>query len=933
MRCAADSPRLVLPAAPALVVHLRGAVWLTPDGEIEAVTAAEALRRGRETPPLVCHRLAVAARLGLKGDPLAAFDLLELFAFVEPACFAVPTIRGLAEVLGLPLPDSHEDEAATLVLAARALLDRLARRLPAEPPARQADAKSIAWVMARGGWAWGPSVLAALGAAQDEGHGAAGLKVWDRLGEWSEHAPEPPPGSIAVEPTEARQRLAAMLGEGAEQRPSQADYASAAALAFAPRLAPGAPRLVLAEAGTGTGKTLGYIAPASLWAEKNQGPVWVSTFTRNLQRQLDGELDRLYPDAALKARKVVIRKGRENYLCLLNLEEAVQRLAPPGLMHRGAAVPQSGEAVSLGLMARWALASRDGDMVGGDLPGWLVELLGKARTLGLADRRGECIYAACPHFRKCFIERTVRRARRADIVVANHALVMMQAALGGLDDGVLPSRYVFDEGHHLFDAADSAFSAALSGFETAELRRWLLGAEAEGQRTRARGLKRRCEDLVAGSPEAAEALDEALRAACALPAPGWQQRVAEGRGQGDCESFLGLVRQQVYARSAGQDGPYSLECDPRPASPGLAEAAVALASAFGELIRPLRSLAKLLAALLGDEAAELDISTRQRIEAITRSIDRRALIPLAAWKDMLAGLGDEAKPEFVEWLGVERIDGRDVDLGFHRHWVDPMQPFARSIAASAHGLLITSATLRDGSGEVEADWAAAERRTGAPQFPAPPVRAAMPSPFDYETCTRVLVVTDVRKDDFEQVASAYRELFKAAGGGGLGLFTAVSRLREVWKRVAGPLDAAGIRLLAQHVEGMDNGTLVDIFRAEHDACLLGTDAMRDGVDVPGQSLRLIVFDRVPWPRPDLLHKARRAAFGGKAYDDMITRLRLKQAFGRLVRRAGDVGVFVLLDPMMPSRLAGAFPPGVIPRRVGLAEAVRETAEFLKEMRT
>ena len=98
--------------------------------------------------------------------------------------------------------------------------------------------------------------------------------------------------------------------------------------------------------------------------------------------------------------------------------------------------------------------------------------------------------------------------------------------------------------------------------------------------------------------------------------------------------------------------------------------------------------------------------------------------------------------------------------------------------------------------------------------------------------------------------------------------------------------------------------------------------------MPGRSLRLIVFDRVPWPRPSILHRARRKAFGGRAYDDMLTRLRLKQAYGRLVRRAADHGVFVLLDPMMPSRLAGAFPDGVEIARVGLAEAVSETEKFL-----
>ena len=104
--------------------------------------------------------------------------------------------------------------------------------------------------------------------------------------------------------------------------------------------------------------------------------------------------------------------------------------------------------------------------------------------------------------------------------------------------------------------------------------------------------------------------------------------------------------------------------------------------------------------------------------------------------------------------------------------------------------------------------------------------------------------------------------------------------------------------------------------------------MRDGVDVPGRSLRLIVFDRVPWPRPTILHRARRAAFGGNRYADTLTRLKLAQAYGRLIRRADDFGVFVLLDPMLPSRLTGAFPDGVAVERIGLAEAVARVRTFL-----
>jgi ATP-dependent DNA helicase DinG len=109
---------------------------------------------------------------------------------------------------------------------------------------------------------------------------------------------------------------------------------------------------------------------------------------------------------------------------------------------------------------------------------------------------------------------------------------------------------------------------------------------------------------------------------------------------------------------------------------------------------------------------------------------------------------------------------------------------------------------------------------------------------------------------------------------------------------------------------------------------LGTDALRDGVDVPGDALRLIVFDRVPWPRPDILHKARRKNFGGRGYDDRIVRMRLRQAYGRLLRRGDDLGVFVLLDAATPSRLMSAFPEGVEASRVGLAEAVEITRLFL-----
>jgi ATP-dependent DNA helicase DinG len=905
----ASARGVLVPQGPVLVAGIREVLWLSPEGEIEVLSPAEARGRVEIEPPMLCHANATARRLDSPG--FAALDLLELFAFVYPARFCVPTPRGLAEGLGLPLPRRPAETCVTLATAARALLQALGEETDAE-------CLAVAEAMDRGGWLWAPAVLAALPPA-DPGarRHASGLRVWTRLPEWAEIAPGPAPGNEPVQPEEARSHLARLLGANAEPRPQQADYAAAISAAFAPRDVPDRPHAVLAEAGTGVGKTLGYIATASLWAEKNRGSVWISTFTRNLQTQIAGELDRLYPDPELKRRQVVVRKGRENFLCLLNYEEAtIAAMTRPGR-----------SAAQLGLIARWIAASEAGDLIAGDFPGWLAELMGRARVSVLADRRGECVHSACPHFRRCFVEKNIRKARGARIVVANHALVMAQAALGGLDDAMVPTRYVFDEGHHLLEAADSAFSVRLSGREGRELRRWIVGAEGSGG-SRARGLRRRIGDLVEAEDDGAKALIDVLAASRVLPADGWVQRVAEGRGLQGFESFLALVRQQVLARAALADAGYGLQAEARPPIHGLVAVGIPLAMGLERLTAALGRLASILRIRLEDPENPPDPGLRQRLDATVRGLDRRADLQLAAWVRLLRDLSDAPRPETVEWFSLDRLDGFETDVAVTRSWIDPGIPFAQLVARPAHGLVVTSATLTDGNPDPDLAWRGAEAATGLRHLAVSPAAARIASPFDYPTQTRIFVVIDIPRDDIGQVAAAYAALFAAARGGALGLFTAIARLRAVHQRIASVLEARGLLLLAQHVDAMSTATLVDIFRAEEDSCLLGTDAIRDGVDVPGRSLRLLVFDRVPWPRPDILHRARKPVFGGAQYSDQIARLRLRQAYGRLVRRADDRGVFIILDRALPSRLLSAFPSGVAVARVPLVAAVEETAQFL-----
>ncbi|HZH47209.1 MAG TPA: helicase C-terminal domain-containing protein, partial [Roseococcus sp.] len=475
--------------------------------------------------------------------------------------------------------------------------------------------------------------------------------------------------------------------------------------------------------------------------------------------------------------------------------------------------------------------------------------------------------------------------------------------------------------------------------ETAELRRWILGAE--GGRSRAKGLRARIEELAGDLPELLGPLEMALHAARALPTGGWFSRIGDEVALTDnpTELFLHAVKRQALARAREDDGIYSLEVDLHPVTPDVLDTGDALARALRLLEEPLTLLRdRLRERLETPDAEEQEVGERIRLETAMGGIERRALTPLVAWRGMLGQLAAPApepgtRPVMVDWLQLDRREGRDFDAGLHRHWLDPTIPFIQTVAAPAHGLLVTSATLTDAAkrDDPETAWREAEARTGAVHLPLPALRAAVPSPFDYAANTRALVVTDVDGRQAGAVASAMQQLFLAAGGGALGLFTAIRRLRDVAHRIAPALEARGIPLYAQHVDGMDNATLVDIFRAEEDSCLLGTDAMRDGVDVPGRALRLLVFDRVPWPRRTILNRERRLHLSEgnpQGHDDAAARHKLRQAFGRLVRRADDRGVFVLLDRAAPSRVLSALPEGVAVQRVTLAQAVEETHALL-----
>ncbi len=903
-------PSLPLPAIHASHIG----IWIADaGGRTQRVGRGAAIAAVGATPHLLIGAPLTGDRLGY--PELSGLDLLELFAFLYPARFTVPTPAGIAAAIGLPPPKSEADVAAFLPQATAAMLASLADD---NWPEREGAWHGLQ-ALTRQRWPWAPLIEPQLAPPTK-----ADRWLFARLPEWEEAPPRPQPRQVRIDDADVAARLDMLTGDGAERRPGQQDYARATAAIFEPRERKAAPQMLVAEAGTGIGKTLGYLAPAKQWIDAAAGSVCISTFTKALQRQLARETEKLYPDPALHREKVVVRKGRENYLCLLNLEDALQG----GFSGRAAILAQ--------LVARWAAYSRDGDMVGGDLPGWLPALFRRSGTTALTDRRGECIYAGCPHFRKCFIERSTRAAAQADIIIANHALTMVQAARPRDSGGGGPAtRLIFDEGHHLWDAADSMFAAALTGQEAIEIRRWVMGPEGKA-RGRRRGLAARLADVASYDEAGDRAIQAAITAAADLPGEGWLARIADNDPWGAVERLLAAARTMVYARGTdprNADSGYGLETELADPDAALVAAAAGASDAIEALLRPLMALGKRLDALVEDPPDWLDGQARARVDGARHSLGTR-IDTLGGWLALLGRVGGPADPDFVDWLAVDRYDGREYDAGLHRHWLDPARPVAEVVYAQAQGVLITSATLRNGGGGSgqSSDWTDADIRTGARHMDGGVRHFAVPSPFDYARQSEVLIVTDIARGDLSALAGAYSRLIEASGGGALGLFSAIRRLRIVHARIADRLARAGLPLFAQHVDPLDTGTLVDIFRADPHASLLGTDALRDGVDVPGTSLRLAIMEGVPWPRPTILHAARRAAQGGSRYDDMVIRGRIAQAFGRLIRRSDDFGQFVMLSPSFPSRLLGAFPDGTPVRRLPLDEAVNHVAAANRQHR-
>lgn len=586
-------------------------------------------------------------------------------------------------------------------------------------------------------------------------------------------------------------------------------------------------RHLLVQAGTGTGKSLGYLVPALARVGESDQPIVVATATLALQAQIVNRdiprlLQALEPCPESQA-QVALLKGRNNYLCLHKLEGGYPEDEPDALFDMPSSTSRVGEEVVR--LREWADRTETGDR---------DEL-----KPGVSDRAwaqvsvsaAECLGRRCPLVEECFSEMARSRAAEADIVITNHALLAINAFEGMK---VLPEHktVIIDEAHELVDRVTGAVSGSLT---VAMVRR------------AARSVKKHSKADSGALEMAAGTLETAF------------EGLAEGL-------LKGLDGRLLTAISAVNDAARTALSDTKPDGQDV-DAGLQMARSRVSEVHDMSSRI-------------LEASAEQDVLWISRQ---------GGWENGRYVAASDTDPATLNIaplsVGLQLRDGLFAD----------------------RTVILTSATLTVGDSFDVAAGALGLQGEGAPRWTSIDVG----SPFDYRKQGIMYVAGDLKPPGFgvhEGQLERLRELCEASEGGALGLFSskrAAERAAEYMR------EHSDLNILLQGESSLK--ALVEEFSEDVDSCLFGTMSLWQGVDVPGDSCRLVVMDRIPFPRPDdPIAQARTEAVnrhrgnGFMAVSAHHAAIRMAQGAGRLIRSVSDRGVVAVLDSRVATKRYGGF---------------------------
>jgi ATP-dependent DNA helicase DinG len=639
---------------------------------------------------------------------------------------------------------------------------------------------------------------------------------------------------------------------------------------------------LLVEAGTGTGKSLAYILPAAQWSLQNGERTVISTNTINLQEQL------VTKDLPLAQRVLgqdldwALLKGRRNYVSIRRAYLAAE--SAPVLF-------ETDRSKEIDALLKWMKTTQDGSTA--DLsfvPS--TELWDEVQS-----ESDVCLRARCPHFQDCFYQRSRRDASRAKLLVVNHHLLFTDLAVRRATENftqpaVLPAyrHVILDEAHNVEDAATSHLGVEVT-------RRGLYRALARLDRKGKGVLSALHEGLAGVDSSLRERIEGKIRPA-----------LEDARVQLDLfiDTIAGLLQPDAVGavRIGTEEFPEPFEQET------VRERVDGLYWAFRALAGELRHFR---------ERVEEREDTFERLEGRLldlQSVERRVRDGIEDIRLVLDP--KERRDEFVRWIEWKGrpFRGRR-NLALAAAPIELGALLRDSLFERAHTVVMSSATLA-----TKGDFSFVRNRLGLtqPELDASEgqldiTESILLSPFDFGRQTILAVATDLPSPNaaggsFEQeTVRVVGEFAEITDGGLFVLFTSHAALR----RVSEGLRAQKLRWPV-FVQGEDDrARLLEGFVQSGSGVLLGTSSFWEGVDVPGDPLRGLIIQRLPFRVPtEPVTAARVEAIerrGGAPFWDYqlpLAALKLKQGFGRLVRSSEDRGAVVVLDDRLVRMRYGPY---------------------------
>ena len=648
---------------------------------------------------------------------------------------------------------------------------------------------------------------------------------------------------------------------GFEHRPQQVEMMRAVAGAI------NSGEHMMVEGGTGVGKSLAYLLPAILYSLKNGARVVVSTNTINLQEQLLQkdipalvkvlEEDGVIPAGQFRAASL---KGRANYLC----PRRWRRLA-------GGEGLSEDEARLLSKTLIWLQYTADGDR---------SEINLSWKDSGIWSRISAGDKGQCPGVRgegPCFLRAARERADAAHILVVNHALLLSDLARGG---GLLPEyqHLIIDEAHHLEEGATRQLGFLVSQGRLAEeletLGRLLGDARSALMRSGSSSVLTEQFEALAGDLDAR-----------------WPRRT-----RASWDRLWDLVERFMDQHHEGGGDLYQLRiARSTRAQPGWSEVEIAWENLDVVLAEGVKGLERLQHFL--DTLSLADQTIDEVIPEITTWLEG-----LGEMRDQLSSLiTAPAEESRIEWIARGDDSSNRSDIVLHSAPLNVGAELDERLFSRKRSVILTSATLA-----TQGNFDYFRQRVGVLEG----AELAVGSPFDYRRAALLLIPEDMPPLDAWDYQRAMESilvgLVKALTGRVMVLYTSHASLRSAARAIRGPLEAEGIQVLAQGIDGSPR-RIVRRFADNPKGVILGTSSFWEGVDLSGGVLKALVIARIPFHVPtEPIFAARSSEYEDPFHQYAIPQavLRFRQGIGRLIRGSEDRGAVVILDKRIISRSYG-----------------------------